>query len=241
MVDNLKAPDILRIYDAGIKAFLTNSIKIADKEVPNVIASPEKVFAEMTRIQNSQDKTLRPMLPFISITRIAQIHRPEFYNRIEIGAIKYTDEEEKMDAISTRYPAPITVSYQFDLWCKFKDHQNQYIQAFHLLYNHPTYVKFKIDNIMNDKICYFTLESLTDNSDLEPSADKNITYRTSVVGTLHAWFFYDYYLQKTVGEYSIEIYSANKNLTVPISSPESNPVEFANDEYELEKILTGGV
>jgi len=204
------------------------------------MASPEKVFAEMTRIQNADSKTYRPMLPFISITRLITVPRDADYNFSDIRGLAYQYEGDVSKVVNTKYPAPVDITYQFDVCMKFKDHKNKIEQQLLLLINHPTYVKFNVDKYMNDKICYLDFEGLVDNSKLEVSGINNIEYRLTNTLKLNAWLYYGYTTAGTVADVSIEVHSANKNLLVPIKNPDTNPVEYANDEYELVKILTGG-
>jgi len=227
---NLEAPDILRIYDGGIKSWLTNAIKLDKKVIPNVIASPEKVFGEMTRIQGLDNKKFRPILPFISITRVAVTRDPNRYNRNDIRG--FVDESEANSTLVTRYPVPVSIEYQFDVWMNFQDHANKILQAFELEFNHPTYVQFTIDSIMQDKICYFNLDTINDTTTLEPIAEQNRIFRNSYNCALNAWMYYGYTPINTIGSWQFDLYTA-KTIEADMNTIDEN-------EWTLEMILTGG-
>jgi len=227
---NLDAPDIFRIYDAGIKTWITNNIKNGSETIPVVLATPEKVFAEMTRLQGQGSK-LRPILPFITITRVSSERDATRYNISDIPKVAQLDAELQDSAIATKYPVPVNISYQFDVWMNFKDHENKAKQSFMLALNHPCYVEFTIDKYIKDKICYFTLESQTDTSSLEPAVEENRIFRNTYNCNLNAWLYYSYHEQKLVNTYTIDVHS--------VTSQGADVDNIVEDDWTLEKILLG--
>jgi len=243
MVVTSGAPDSARIYDQGVKNWLTTNIKlnyVTPVMIPNVFASPEKVYAEMDRLQ-SIGKKLRPKLPFISITRVLSIKDVDKYNRADIRSLDWADPEKK-SSYTTSYPVPVNISYQFDVWMNFADDKNRIEEMFQLLFNHPVYLSFYIDDKVKTKACYFTLDSVSDTSVLEPIMQANRVFRNTYNCTLQAMFYYGYSEVKMIGTpemvalgvsyYDVEVYSAKEQS--------ANMVVIDPNDWNLEAILTGG-
>lgn len=224
------APDCARIYDLGIKTWLTDNIIFTEKVIPNVFASPEKVFGEMSRLQGI-GKKLRPILPFISITRVLSVKDPSKYNIVDMNGIAYVDDTLQDRIYSTNYPVPVNIGYQFDVWMNFIDDKNKIETQFQLSFNHPVYVNFTIDDKINDKICHFTLTSVNDTSSLEPVAAENRIFRNTYNCNLEAMMYYGYFEERTIGTSEIDVYVANTQAAT------MDPIVDA--DWTLEGILLG--
>jgi hypothetical protein len=143
-------------------------------------------------------------------------------SRRQTGSFKKWDVVEENDQSVVYkefdYPKPFKITYQIDIWTRYKSHMNQILQK--LLLDFDANIKYltpNLGNIMKTKYMKLELIDISDNSDLEFSTKFESTkFRKTISIDSDVWLFKDKYpnLIKRIQSIDTSFKDSNKNDTI---------------------------
>jgi len=157
----------------------------------NVYYRPSnKDFAEGKAIQMQTD--MKDLLPRISVIRTGVTFTPERSlgnNKVRRWDIINVEGENRHKQIIV--PKAYNLSYQIDIQTKTDAHFLQ-LSSLILWDLDPDYaIKVNHANAFKEKWAHIYLEGVTDNSELERSANEAEVYRNTIDLTIEGWLFFD--------------------------------------------------
>jgi hypothetical protein len=183
------------LYDQALVTWLNDNLPplIKGRTTQILIATAKKAYAEVTTGRVVENETLT--FPRISITRLDKANDPMRFNSNRIRRLGWCRPEPHSALRSARFPAPMTITYQVDMWTRFVSEMNLWDQKI-LLEFAPQYIylRVRIDDVWLEKMYPVFLEgAISDNSDLEPmEGDRAIRHTLTL--RADAWVFdQDYY------------------------------------------------
>lgn len=196
--------DQLAMYDQALITWINNTLvpELPGRDVQLLIATPMRRYADVLSGKLCGNETLKT--PRITITRMDHERDPERYNSYTIrrlGACGNTQSRVR----AARFPAPIMIPYQLDIWTRKVTEMNMVEQR--VLFDFaPEYVYLQIrpDDVWQDKkYATFLDGAVTDNSELDPGDGKRAIRRT--IGLrCECWLFDQVYVPVPVMK-SVEI------------------------------------
>jgi hypothetical protein len=191
------------LYDIAVMEWVARLLgPVLDTPEPLTVifAPPDRAFDESD--DNIQE---RPELPRVSVFRTDYNYMPE---RAHSGTIRKLgliapDNKEMRRA---RYPMPIGIPYQIDMWTRYKWQVQRYLND--VLWEFHPQVKqllVYIDEVWQDKKVDLLLDGTSDTTDLEPGDQPRLVRHTVSINA-EAWLFdVQYTAVKVVEELIIEI------------------------------------
>jgi len=186
---------MFRVYDRMMHNWATDIAVWKGRQVPVVMASPDRAFAAIRELLRREgylppDMDIRVIpLPFISISRgdpTPRLHEWQ-YRRIPIG---YTDESKRWYE-SAPWPQPMNIPYAVELWSKYFQTDSAMTDMF-LRQFRSTYAYANARHMLpyGWKFTPIKFESYADNSELEGGGSDRITRHTLNVTVEGLLFFY---------------------------------------------------
>lgn len=179
------------LYDQALITWMTNNIVSAlpTHSVQILVAVPMKGYAEVTTGRIIDNETLT--LPRISITRLGKTLAPDRFNATRIRRLGWAHNDGTHRAIRAgKYPTPIDINYQIDLWSEYVRDMNLLEQKllFEFAFSY-IYLQVRPDDVWGDKIYPIFLDGeIADNSDLEVGEnDRSIRKTLSIRAECWIW------------------------------------------------------
>lgn len=183
-------------YDAMLLNWLRTVFNPCfDTKTPVVqMAQKDRAFAE-TDTPTPLAPAGRPALPRVTLTNGDPQQYTEYFNPNRIRKLGYSDTTRNKIR-SARYPKPVTLPYQLNIWTEYQREMNRCMQAFWdvLPGGQFIYLPFDVDAIAPFP-CYgikdvglFAEGGFTDTGKLEPGKDERYL-RRSINLTTRAWIW----------------------------------------------------
>jgi hypothetical protein len=175
--------DQLLLYDQALITYINSNMVplLEGRTTQLLVATARKAFAEATTGALVDNRTLTT--PRISIQRLDHANDPERFNSNQIRFLGFCDPPDgdvDKRVRKGRFPAPVQIPYQIDLWTRFVSEMNLWEQ-FVLFEFAPQYIYLQIrpDDVWGDKKYIVFLDGpIVDNSDLEPGEGERLIRRT---------------------------------------------------------------
>jgi len=172
--------DMFQLYDQAILTWLNDNLSslLVGRTTQMLIATPRRGFAEVFSGRLVDNNTLT--LPRISITRLDHANDPERYCKTRVRRLGWCDDDAKKRLISAKFPSPVTIPYQIDLWTRFVSEMNLWEQKFLTEFDAQyIYITIRPDDVWQDKSHATHLDGgIVDNSDLEPDEGERAIRKT---------------------------------------------------------------
>jgi hypothetical protein len=192
-------PDQLIKYDQALLTWVTdNLVPLQEgRSVDVLVSTPRKGFAEATTAVLADNR--RRTLPRIVIQRLDIINDPIRFNPNRIRRLGYCNPPDQNKLISGKFPSPVNIPYQIDLWARFIKEMNiweQYIMD--VFASSYLYLKIRPNDVWGDKSYITFLDGpITDNSDLEPD-EKERQIRKTLTFRSEAWIYDEIFVPQFV-------------------------------------------
>lgn len=182
--------DQMLLYDQALVTWINNLLPplLKGRTTQILVATARKAYAEVTTARLADNETLT--FPRIAVTRLDYVNDPNRFNSNRIRRLGWCSTPVNQALRSARYPAPVNISYQVDLWTRYAKEMNLWVQQLMFEFA-PQYIYLQIrpDDVWQDKKYIVFLEgSIADNSDLEPGEGERAIRRTFTVRA-EAWVF----------------------------------------------------
>lgn len=183
--------DILGKHDALMLDLFAAEFggKIPNKTPQVLWASPKKRFMEYVT-RRKLGTTDRVKVPRISVQRLGSAYRQDLHNFNPVRCVRLETPQDVW--VHSNYPTPVTLAYQVDFWTLSQWQMNYWERHAHLLFWGPgsnKYVKLTIGEPWADKFAKLTLDSIDDNTDIEPAKEKDKTIRKSLSFSMDTWTY----------------------------------------------------
>lgn len=187
--------DQVILYDQALVTWFENTLPplITGRTTQILVATAKKAYAEVTTGRVVENETLT--FPRISIARLDKAGDPLRFNSNRIRRLGWCNPTKHSSLRSARFPAPMTITYQIDMWTRFVSEMNLWEQKL-LLEFAPQYIylRVRIDDVWLEKMFPVFLEgAIGDNSDLDPGEGERAIRRTFTLRA-DAWVFDQDYL-----------------------------------------------
>ena len=181
--------DQFLLYDQALVTWLTNDVAVLLPEVTTqiLIATPRRAFADVMSGKIVNNETLT--LPRMSVSRLDVANDPSRFNSNRLRKLGRVDQDRWKKIRSAKFPTPINISYQIDLWSKRVEEMNVWIAKF-LTDFASTYKYLSItpNDIYGAKTYPNFMESIADTSELNPGSDDRLI-RKSIGLKTSCWLF----------------------------------------------------
>lgn len=173
--------DQLLLYDQAFVTWLTNNLPTLLPGVTTqiVVATPKRTFADVLSGKLINNDLLT--LPRVSLTRLGYSIDNNRYNFNRIRKLGWDSSVKHDKIISAKFPIPITISYQVDLWTKYVKEMNVWLQKFMYDFD-STMVYLHVDtgSVFGDKIFPLIIDSenIQDTSEIEPGIEERLIRKT---------------------------------------------------------------
>lgn len=178
------------LYDQALLTWVTDTLPplLKGRTTQVLIAVSRKAFAEVTTLKVVDNNTVT--LPRISVTRLSHRSDPKRFNSNRIRRLGWTDSTLQTRLRSGKYPAPIVIPYQIDLWTKYSSEMNVWEQKILFdLASQYIYLTIRPDDVWGDKQYILMMGGdITDNSDLDPG-EGNGPIRKTFTLNAECWLF----------------------------------------------------
>lgn len=182
--------DQLMLYDQALLTWLTANIStiLTGRSTQILVATPRRAYAEVTTGRVVDNDTLT--FPRISVSRLDHQNDPTRYNAFRFRRLGWCSDTYQRKIKSGRFPVPINIAYQVDLWTRFVTEMNLWEQKFLMEFAAQyLYLQIRPDDIWQNKMYPVFLDSpISDTSDLEPG-DGERAIRKTVSLRAEAWLF----------------------------------------------------
>lgn len=199
------------LYDQAVLSWVKNNLSplLVGKVTQILLSIPRKGFAEVTTGKLVDNRTLA--IPRVSVQRLGTKNDPSRFNANRIRRLGTTSPPNRNSILSGKFPAPISIRYQIDLWTTLVSEMNLW-ERFVLETFAPAYIYLKIrpNDVWGDKIYFTELEGdIVDNSDLEPGEDERQVRKTITI-RCDGWFFDDEFISYgVVKSFETEFFNSN--------------------------------
>lgn len=201
----------LRHYDFGIRQFIQGVLVFDGQLIPCIDSSPMRAFSSYRQLLNDgkvapiifpEDGQLEPdkfPLPFSSFERTDW--KPRRAEQNPSGVIRnlgfVRGGGERRTAYS-RYPVPVDLPYQIDVWVRWKNHLNYLQQRLYMQFEgaHAHWFVRTPYRCDNDFLMAIRFEGLKNLSDLEVDKDRILRLTLNVV--VEGWLFDDIMIAPTM-------------------------------------------
>jgi hypothetical protein len=198
------------MYDQAMTTWVNDTLipELPGREVQLLISTPMRRYADVLSGKLCGNETLKT--PRIVVTRMDHSNDPERYNPYTIrrlGKCGSTNSRFR----SAKFPAPIIVPYQLDIWTRKVSEMNKVEQR--ILFDfRPQYIYLQIrpDDVWQDKKYATFLDGpVADNSELEPGDERRAIRRT-VTLRCECWLFDQVYVPvPVVKSFEIQVLDAD--------------------------------
>jgi len=204
--------DQILLYDQAVVTWLNNTLPplLEGRSTQILVSTARKAYAEVTTARLADNETLTT--PRISLTRLDYVNDPMRFNSNRVRRLGWCSTPVNQSLRNAKFPAPVTISYQVDLWTRFAKEMNLWVQQ--LMFDFAQqyiYLSTRPDSVWQDKLFIMFLEGgISDNSELEPGEGDRSIRRTF---TLRAdgWIFDQSFLDTKVVK-SLEFQWYDKDL-----------------------------
>lgn len=182
--------DQLLLYDQSVVTWLSNLLPplLEGRSTQILVSTARKAYAEVTTARLADNETLTT--PRIVVTRLDYMNDPNRFNSSRIRRLGWCDSTVNSALRNSRWPSPVNISYQIDLWTRYAKEMNLWVQQVMFEFS-PQYIYLRIrpDSVWGDKTFIVFLEGgIADNSDLEPGEGDRSIRRTFNL-RLEGWVF----------------------------------------------------
>lgn len=179
------------LYDQAMLTWISNTLPplIKDKTTQILISTPRRSYAEVTTGRLVDEKTFK--LPRIAVTRQQHSLDSSRFNSNRIRRLGWTNSDLKVAIRNGKFPTPIMIPYQIDLWTMYVSEMNLWEQKilFDFAPNY-TYLSIRPDDVWGSKsYAVFMDGDIADNSDLEPGEENQREIRKTVSLNCACWIF----------------------------------------------------
>jgi hypothetical protein len=180
--------------------------------IPKCFATPDRAHAQIAKVMKKssgqnvpQTKVDAVPFPFISLSRIGHeydAYRHQYADRryaslVLADGTHTTDpaivdqwckgEIEAKGIGRSRWPLPVNIQYQVDFWSRNLRHHDSFrVQLYRLFYHGVHYLSVPFNSPFGERIIGTFLESLVDNSNIEPGEDQR-DLRWAATITVKGW------------------------------------------------------
>lgn len=186
--------DQFLLYDQALLTWIRdNMFPLLPGRTPQLtIATQRKAFAEVTTGQLLNERTL--IVPRISVQRLDSVNDPSRFNSNPIRRLgwAYSASGEQRQLIKGKFPTPINIPYQIDMWTRFTKEMNLWERfIFDTFSPQYAYLRIRPNDVWGWKMYIVFLDGpVRNNSDLEP-AEEEREIRKTVTLRAECWFFPD--------------------------------------------------
>jgi hypothetical protein len=182
--------DQVILYDQALITWINNTLPplLKGRTTQLLVATARKAYAEATTGQVAENETLT--FPRIALTKTGKINNPSRFNSNRVRRLGWCDDTKRSRIRSARFPAPMDITYQVDLWTRFVSEMNIWEQQLMLEFA-PQHIVLdvRIDDVWQEKLYSVFLEGdIGDTSDLEPAEGERAIRRTMSLRA-EAWVF----------------------------------------------------
>jgi len=179
-------------YDKAVVDFL-GGVSYDGKPILRVFATPERAFAQVKKwFKERRDRDVRTIpLPIVSLFRIAAaLDHARYHKTTRYHKMYYTPDRKKYYGM--RYPQPVTLTFQIDLWARLirdlEDATAQFLQKFRI---NETYLTVKHPFPMGERLVLTLLrdELGVDTTGLEAGGEQRTLRRTFTLD-VYGWVSY---------------------------------------------------
>jgi len=248
------AGNFLRYYDEAVEGWLRGFSVIGGKSPPIIMAGAKTAFAEYSRLlvkcnvwqsdsaPKNNELALFP-LPFISFSRGSPEPRDWGYNPYPIRNIGFVDGKHDLTGQKlrgtayTRYPDPITIPYQIDIWTKYNaEHVWLYQRLQSSFWKKIAYWRTN-SPFLDDKSFVVPIhqKSFEDTTDLVPT-EQDVIHRWTLTVNVEAWMFHDLQFAHTAMTETKQIeipgdgvVAERSNKLTTLAPTPLNEMEYRND------------
>jgi len=188
------------LYDQAMLTWVSTYLSplLVGRTVQVLFVTPRKTFAEVTTGQLVDERTL--IVPRISVQRLDPENDPTRYNSNRMRRLgwAYSDLDDHRSMLSSKFPAPVNVQYQIDLWTRFVEEMNLWeryvLEEFASTY---IYLRIRPNDVYGWKKYIVFLRGIANNSDLEPGEGER-EIRKTVTLECQCWMFPDVITPKPI-------------------------------------------
>lgn len=193
--------DQLILYDQAMLTWMQTNLAslLPGRTTQILISTPRKAFAEVTSGVLVNERTLTT--PRIALQRLYTNNAPKRFNASRLRALGWSNDSsnEKRSLLSSKFPAPIDIHYQVDLWSRFYKEINlwerQLLESFASQY---IYLRIRPNDMFGWKSYIVFLDGqISNNSDLEPEEGERIIRKTLMLRA-ECWIFPDVFVPNYV-------------------------------------------
>jgi len=202
--------DQLLLYDQAILTWVQNYMipLLPGRNVQLSVATARKAFAEVSTGQLLNERTL--IVPRISLQRLDPVNDPARFNSNPIRRLgwAYSTANDQRQLIKGKFPTPVNIPYQLDLWTRFTKEMNLWERfIFDTFSPQYTYMRIRPNDVWGWKLFIVFLDGpVRNNSDLEPGEGER-KIRKTVPLRVEGWFFPDTFdVPYVVKRLEIDIY-----------------------------------
>lgn len=181
------------LYDQALVTWLNDNLPplLPGRTTQILVATGRKSFSEAFTARVVDNRTL--VFPRMSIRRIGKSGDPQRFNSYTIRRLGWCDPPDgdvEKRLRRAKFPAPVNLTYQVDLWTRFVKEMNLWEQK--ILFSFAPeliYLQIRPDDVYGDKRYAVFLEGeIADNSDLEPGEGERQVRRTLTLRA-ECWLF----------------------------------------------------
>lgn len=182
--------DQLLLYDQSVVTWVTNTLPplLEGRNTQVLVSTARKAFADVTTARLADNETLTT--PRIAVTRLDYVNDPIRFNSNRVRRLGWCSTPVQHALRSAKFPAPVNISYQVDLWTRFAKEMNLWVQQ--VMFDFASqyiYLSIRPDSVWQDKLFIVFLEGgVADNSELDPGEGDRIIRRTFTL-RVEGWIF----------------------------------------------------
>jgi hypothetical protein len=198
------------MYDQALITWINDTLvpELPGRDVQLLISTPMRRYADVLSGKLCGNNTLKT--PRIAITRMDHANDPARYNSYTIRRLGACGNNLSRFR-QARFPAPILVPYQVDVWTRKVAEMNQVEQK--VLFDFASelvYLSIRPDDVWQDKKYATFLDGpIADNSELEPG-DERRAIRRSISLRCECWMFDQVYIPvPVVKSFEIQVLDAD--------------------------------
>lgn len=177
-----------------------------------LFATQKKKFAEVTTGVLVNNKTTT--LPRVTVQRLGTVNDPTRFNANRIRRMGFVSPPNHDTRLTAKFPAPINISYQIDMWTKLVSEMNLWERfVFETFTSSYIYLTIRPNDIWRDKSYFTALDGeMQDNSDLEPDEGDTLIRKTFTL-RCEGWLFDDTFVRYgVVKSFETQFYNTSNEL-----------------------------